>query len=125
MTIKGPLFDWAETGTEGVVWCVEDEKKSGYEAIEPLRDGDHLTVLDRQGKQVWAGRIHCDTKTGWTQSPYNPAYGKQSAMGCWVHWIQEGFAPDDWAALFIRSPHDRYRGVLVREGNGDGSIEGR
>ena len=123
MTIKGPLLDWSETGTEGVVWCVENEETSGYEAIEPLRAGDHLTVFDRVGNQVWAGHIQCDIKTGWTQSPYNPSYGKQSALGYWIHWVQEGFAPDDWARFFIRSPEDRYRGVLVRERDGDVSIK--
>ena len=113
-TIRGPLLDFFETGSEGVIWMIDDENRRGREALEPICEGDHLTILDQMGKTLWRGTIHCDKKTGWRTYPKNPEYGQQCALGHWIHWVQKGFAPDDWARYFIRPDCERYHGILIR-----------
>ncbi|GEM_PF-1069090 len=111
---EGELIDFFETGTEGVIWMLEDERRFGREALESICEGDHLTILDQLGKVLWRGIIRCDNRVGWRRYPMNPQYGQQCALGRWVHWIQRGFKPDDWARYFIRPDYDRLRGILVR-----------
>jgi len=113
--IEGELIDFFETGTEGVVWTLEDDRRIGRAACETICEGDHLTIFDRAGNVLWRGVIRCDKKSGWRRYPRNPQYGQQSALGCWVHWIQKGFRPDDWARFFIRPKYDRLHAILVRK----------
>lgn len=124
LIVEGPLIDFFETGTEGLIWCVLDEKKSGREALEFLCEGDHLTVFDRRGRKIWTGTIRCDKRTGWRRYPVPPGasaewramkLGQQCALGCWIHWCQVGMKPDAWGRLFIRPEHQRYRGVLRKK----------
>ena len=114
--VEGELIDFFETGniTEGVIWMVDDERRHGREALEMICEGDHLTIEDQLGTTRWKGVIRCDKKTGWRKYPANPEYGQQCALGHWVHWIQRGFTPDDWARFFIRPDYDRLRGILVK-----------
>jgi hypothetical protein len=113
--IEGELVDYFETGTEGTIWMLDDNRRHGKEALEPIREGDCLTIMDQMGKKLWQGVIRCDKKVGWRRYRYNRDYGQQAALGRWVHWIQRGFKPDDWAAFFMRPDDDRLRGVLVRK----------
>ena len=115
---EGELIDYFETGSEGVVWMIEDERRHGREALEMICEGDHLTIEDQLGRMRWKGIISCDKKTGWQRYPLNPEYGQQCALGHWVHWIQRGFTPDDWARFFIRPDYDRLHGILVKRGRG-------
>lgn len=110
--INGVLEDFFETGTEGVVWSVYDEDERGYDGLHTIEQGDHLTIMDQLGRRLWAGRIHCDRKSGWKEYPLNPGYGQPVALGHYVHWTQKGFKPDEWARFFIRPKHDRLRAVL-------------
>jgi hypothetical protein len=114
---EGDLIDFFETGTEGVIWMLEDESRYGYAALQPICDGDHLTVSDQLGKILWRGLICCDKVTGRRSFAMNPKYGQQCALGHWVHWIQKGFEPDAWAKFFIRPEYDRLRGILVLKHN--------
>jgi hypothetical protein len=113
-TVRGDLVDYFETGTEGVIWTVDDECLHGREAMEVICEGDHLTVLDPMGLVVWKGVIRCDKKVGRRPYPINPKYGQQCALGHWIHWVQKGFKPDAWAEFFIRAEYDRFQGILVR-----------
>jgi len=115
LRFEGELMDFFETGTEGVIWTLEDDAHYGYEALQTICEGDHLTILDRVGETVWRGIIRCDKKVGSRPYTMNPQYNQQCALGHWVHWIQRGFKPDAWAAFFIRPDYDRYRGILVRK----------
>jgi len=112
---EGELIDFFETGTEGVIWMLEDDSRFGRAALEAICEGDHLMILDALGNIVWRGVIRCDKKIGFRPYPMNPEYGQQCALGHWVHWIQEGFEPDEWAKFFIRPDYDRLRGILVRK----------
>jgi hypothetical protein len=113
-TVRGALIDYFETGTEGVIWTIDDESRHGRPALETICEGDHLTILDPLGNPVWKGAIRCDKKAGWRPYPKNPDYGQQCALGRWIHWVQKGFKPDEWAEFFIRAEYDRFQGILVR-----------
>jgi hypothetical protein len=112
--IEGTLFDFFETGTEGVLWAVIDDENLGYDNLHFVEAGDHLTILDQLGYKLWSGAITCDRKAGWRRYPLNPKYGQPLALGHWVHWTQKGFKPDEWAGYFIRSEYDRLRGILKK-----------
>jgi hypothetical protein len=112
--IEGELIDFFETGTEGTLWAVQDDRGMDYDSIHVLRAGDHLTIADQFHLKVWEGIIECDTESGWKRYPLNPELGQPCALGRWIHWTQAGFQPDEWASLFMRPDSDRLRGVLIR-----------
>ena len=99
----GVLDGWFETGTEGTVWVLSEDGKSGYGAMQVLKPGDHLKVYGEDGAVVFDGIIDPDTKAGMTASPLNPEYKQPCALGLWIHWTQRGWQPDDWARLFLRA----------------------
>lgn len=109
--IKGTLEGWSETGTEGMVWCVEEDGKEGYNALNPLRDGDHLRILS-DDILIWEGVIDLEYETGYRPYPMNPEYGQQCACGFWVRGNQKGFEIENWAKLFLSKPP--LRAELVR-----------
>lgn len=110
--VEGELVDYFETGTEGVIWMIEDDGRYGREALEAICEGDHLTIMDKLGATHWRGIIKCDKKVGLRSSRINPAYRQQCALGCWVHWIQKGMKPDKWAGFFMRGDNNRLHGIL-------------
>ena len=113
-TIKGCLDIFFETGTEGLIWILDDGRKNqGYEAIHLIEEGDHLTVFDENDKKIFDDKIVCDTETGKIPRPTNPQFKQQSALGYWIHWVQEGWEPDEWAGLFIRE--DMLRAELTKK----------
>jgi hypothetical protein len=112
--IEGSLFDFFETGTEGVLWAVADDESFGHDNLHFIEAGDHLSILDQLGYKLWSGVISCDRKAGWCRYPLNPKYGQPLALGHWVHWTQKGFEPDEWARYFIRPEYDRLRGILKK-----------
>jgi hypothetical protein len=92
-----------------------DESSRDPMALEPIYEGDHLTILDQLGNVSWKGIIRCDKEVGRLRHPLNPENDQQHALGMWVHWIQQGFKPDAWAKFFVRPDYDRLRGILVRK----------
>ena len=114
--ITGKLFIWAETGTEGAYWALQDDRHpQSYEGLYTIDEGDHLTILGRNKQVLWSGIITKDTETGAVPRPGNPDYIQQVALGWWVHWIQKGFEPNSWADYFDRASEDAYRGILVKK----------
>ena len=111
MEIRGELVDWFETGLEGVVWAIEPDGAVGFD-LKVIHEGDHLTIVDRDGAIRWQGVIECDRETGKIPRPTNPEFLQQTALGFWIHWVQRGFEPDHWAAFFMRHEEDRYRAIL-------------
>lgn len=97
----GRLDPFFETGTEGMIWSLIEDSKSGYDALVSIENGDHLKIYRPDDTVAFDGVIKTDYKAGWTEFPQNPGHGQPSALGCWIHWTQKGWNPDDWAALFF------------------------
>lgn len=87
--MRGICHFHSETGTEGGYWAFQDERhikppdadhphgQWSYEGLHVLKDGDHLTILDKEnGNQVlWSGKIRL----------VNYPLFTQSAGGMWTH----------------------------------------
>lgn len=71
--IYGALEPFCETGTEGVIWSVQEYGQSGYAGLNCLQDGDKLTVYSsvHDGEVEWEGKLDFDKeqveKIGWTE----------------------------------------------------------
>lgn len=107
----GVLDGWFETGSEGVCWILDTGKKDPI-FIEP---GDHLKVFAKDGALLFGGEIVPDYSTGWRRFPKNKEYGQQSALGYWIHWIQRGWKPDEWASLFLKHKDWAHTHAQARE----------
>lgn len=110
---KGELYGFFETGTEGVIWTLIKDDLKGYEALETIKEGDHLKVFNTDGSIAFDGTIKEDYEIGYRPYPLNPEYGQPCALGMWIHWTQSGWQPDDWAKLFFHQP--TLRAELTRE----------
>jgi hypothetical protein len=57
--IFGSTDAFAETGSEGPIWSVNEYGKNSYDALNCLQDGDKLTVYSmvRDGEIDWQGRL--------------------------------------------------------------------
>lgn len=64
-----------------------------YEGLHVLKDGDELTVYDKDdpAKVAWSGTIKLRQFDLFTEH----------ASGMWIHADQEGMPRDEWAALFF------------------------
>lgn len=110
ITVSGLTHTYFETGMEGVEWIVQDSKHIHHngmggwsvEGMNVLEEGDQLTITSQTGEELFSGTIKKDYVTGRKKTPYGT---QQVAAGLWCHWIQEGFKPDDWAALFNKENH--------------------
>lgn len=60
--IHGALEPFFETGTEGVIWSIQEYGKNGYDALNDIKSGDTLTVFSAvtNGEIDWEGRMDFD-----------------------------------------------------------------
>lgn len=109
--IVGRLEPFFETGTEGIVWSVVEDGKSGYDSLHPVKCGDHLTIFDKQDTSavVWDGDIQFEYKTNYESYPLNPEYGQQAVKGLWVNGLQEGVDAEQWFTWF----YEEYPATLI------------
>lgn len=119
------LAEWSETGTEGMVWTIEDTSVTEpYMGMKIISNGMHLKVFNHDNSIAFDGVIDQDKEAGWTHYPYylqeiaktrkitqedldllkTNGFGQPSALGYWIHWTQRGWNPDDWARLFLADP---------------------
>src|SRR5690606_29287821 len=79
LRVSGILEPFFETGTEGVIWSVTDPRCAlgdPYEGLHDLKNGDHLTVYERDGVTVrWKGTVKLEFKRNWRPYPMNPKHG--------------------------------------------------
>lgn len=102
-TIKGTLEAFWETGSEGVIWIINEEGKKGYDGFNCIEEGDYLTIYSKKKKIVWEGLIECDRKTRYRKHPLNLDFGQQEVCGYWVHWLPAGVADlEKWARYFFK-----------------------
>lgn len=135
--MKVNLEAFFETGTEGTYWSLYDPTKTGYDGLIILEEGDKLIIpgkwegiieKDRETnrkwyfwaapfaeKEDWKGLCeHFDTQwpKEWTIENYKEfaysAYTQQVAGGLWVHWLQKGVDPDEWARWFCEGLEAEY-----------------
>ena len=101
--IHGRLEAFWETGTEGVIWSIYEDGKTGYDGLNTVESGDLLTVFnDASKKQVlWQGEVNLEYEQNYRPYPMNPAYGQQEVLGYWVHGLQDGMPPETWARMFF------------------------
>jgi hypothetical protein len=103
MKVRGRLEPFYETGTEGVVWSLQDPWLPGYDGLWCLRDGDHLKVIDGG----WEGKISLDYQRN--QMSNEHGYSGQAVYGFWVNGLQEDAEAERWAHMFV----NRARAILT------------
>ena len=109
-TYHGVLAHFFETGCEGSFWVLEQSGKTGYDALVFVEDGDHLTIYDKDGREVYAGVIKEDRMTNLQQRPFTAIF-QPVCNGRWVHWLQSGVDPELWGEWFFSWI---YAGTLVK-----------
>ena len=65
----GTLDPFFETGTEGVIWSLIQDGKSGYDALIDIEKGDHLKIYGLDDAVAFDGVIKPDYKAGRTEYP--------------------------------------------------------
>lgn len=111
----GKLEAFWETGTEGVLWRLNDENKiegakHPTDSLVSIDTGDHLKVISDEDQVVFDSIIVKTTKSnrvGWA----NYAGSQQVAGSHWCHWLQHGTDPDFWAYIF----NSGYRAELTKQ----------
>lgn len=100
-TIKGELEPFWETGTEGVLWALDDKKTKDYQSLHILKNGDYLKVFDSNNQVHWEGEIQLEYERNYRSFPMNPQYGQQALLGCWIHGLQNNLEPEFWGKMFF------------------------
>ena len=112
--MKGVCFLHSETGTEGGWWAMQQDgfaDEDGYwiyQGLKYLEEGDDFTVFADDGRVLWHGIIHRDSKTGRIPRQLlrkgklvnDQTWKQQVVGGMWVHWFQKGMDPEAWGELF-------------------------
>lgn len=109
--IKGQLEPFFETGTEGIIWSIEEPGK-GYEGLHCLKNGDFLKVYKKDTEEVlWEGMIDLEYKRCYQPYPLNPQYGQQAIFGYWIRGLQKSLDPEVWAKMFF----DNLKAEFIRK----------
>jgi len=125
-TIKGTLFLWSETGTEGGYWALQDERfitppvegsdwkwpKWSYDGLKVLEDGDYLKILSPDGTTYWEGTINLKKHPVFTESVPVEDANTGLRLGMWIHADQNGIDRHTWAVPFFKE----YKGELTKHG---------
>lgn len=106
-SLSGTLLAFFETGTEGVLWSLQDDVNVGYDGLHVLEPGDHLKVFAKDGSIAWEGNIELEYEREYKPYPKNPKYGQQvePIYGMYVHGFQVGVEPAIWSQMF----HDQLK----------------
>ncbi len=91
--LRGVLFFWSETGTEGGYWALQDDcYPKSYDGLHVLEDGDYLKVFNEDGSIRWEGVIQLKSYPAFTEHVFN----------CWIHADQIGTQRQAWADMFFK-----------------------
>ncbi len=122
-TIKGTLFLWSETGTEGGSWSLQDEQfiqpptedwpheRWSYDGLKVLEDGDHLKIFNPEGAVYWEGTVSLKQYPVFTESVGVPDSSANVDLELWIHADQNGLDRNFWALPFMKE----YRGELTKK----------
>ena len=100
-TTTGAAFAFFETGTEGLLWAVQNPSRPGYDGLVLIEPGDIVTIKNAQGEVLFEGTINPDRATGAIPRYEGDQFKQPTALGYWIHWTQQGWTPDAWAELFL------------------------
>ena len=112
--LRGRLYFYSETGTEGGHWAFQNEEfittiemepsMPGavseeeveiylYEGMHILENGDRLKIFDKNDPEeiVWEGEVSLKCYRTFTES----------AFGFWIHADQKGVPKEIWAKWFM------------------------
>jgi len=105
LIINGVGEAYWETGTEGVLWAIEDPdpKKVAYDQLYILQNGDDLTIFDRDDQNIvrWHGTVDLEYQSHQEHAPANPDYVGQAIYNHWVHGLQRDLDAETWARYFF------------------------
>jgi hypothetical protein len=123
-TIKGTLFLYSETGTEGGYWAIQDERfiqpptedwphaRWSYDGLHALNDGDYLKIFHPDGTLLWEGEIKLKKHPVFTEAVDIHDESANVNLGLWIHADQIGMSRHDWAYPFMKE----YKGELTKHG---------
>lgn len=110
--ITGIPFGWFETGTEGVIWAVQDENhinKEGfysYEGLNCIKPGDHLKITMDGKYTIFDDEV--------TVLKYTD--GDLSLAGNRIHWLPDNADLWQWAEVFLRhEKRGEFKAVLTKK----------
>lgn len=99
--IVGLLEAFTEPHTEGFVWSIIDNSKTGYDALVILKDGDYLFVEDGNGGIEWEGYVRLQHNTNLKPHSYsNKGHSWQRVNQCTVHKLQNNIEANVWFEWF-------------------------
>lgn len=111
------LHAWAETGTEGFIWALQEfkhiyedpklGKQFSYDGLVCLEPTDELYVYNEKKELVWHGFINPE----WEDDKGN-SWNSRGLRGWRVHWVQAGIDPIQWQNFFTEKQY--YTGKLIR-----------
>ena len=101
-TFEGVCHLWSETGTEGGYWALQDSKfikkvddkeKWSYDGLHVLKDGDWLTIFNKENPKLvaWAGIISLKPRTSF----------ETNVRGWRVHSTPINCDQEKWAEYFF------------------------
>jgi len=100
-TLHGLAFSLQETGSESLLWAVQLDEEPGFHGVRTIGAGDILTIKSPGGEVLFQGVVDPDYKTGSTLRGEFEERRVIPALNNFVHWSQRGWAPDQWAKLFL------------------------
>lgn len=132
---EGILFGWFETGCEGTLFALQEQKhitddgKSwSYDGLHVIDPGDHLAVYkdDKEILDITLEGITSfeakdkdplidedDFFAGYKKYPLNPQYGQLLFVNNWVHWLPTNVDLRLWYSIFF-SDTEKYTGRLKK-----------
>jgi len=143
MEYEGIFFGWAETGTEGTEYCLQEykhiiaEDNWSYAGLQLINPGDYLAIRDEHGKKMFEGLVEGTWEVdedkpllyepggffaGWLRRVnadpsygiLNPDFGQLCINGMWVHWLPTNIDLRLWWDIFFENS-GKYVGKLIRK----------
>jgi hypothetical protein len=113
---EGILFGWFETGTEGILWALQEHKyiyQTGglndgphwdHKGLQVLRNGDRLKIYDENKILLHDIVVDLDNTRQYKSLQQKNTY--------WVHGMQKSFHKEFWWNIFAS---EKCYGILERE----------
>lgn len=130
-TIKGELFGWFETGSEGTSPALQKDGTSSWDGFNLIDIGDYL-IIKKNEKILFEGVIEGirseeraenteiifqdkekNICANWARYPLNPKYGQLQLGGYWVHWLPTNIDLSLWYDILFTD--ETYIGVLKKK----------